>query len=257
MKVRCPKCGMLLKFHDSDLGKHGKCPRCHQEIVAEWDDVIRSSSTPPPPVVQPSRRRTMAIVWGGVAVFGLCAAAFVAGNLAAKPAASPSVVTPAVPAAAAPPAVPDKAKSVIAAVPVVRTPAIRGDDSRLTAPDRQLLLDLLGDGDPSPTVALRLQAADSPRQGDEAFERAVSLEQAGDFEGAAAACRCTVSRRRHAGTLQSFGFCGKAENCCRLAFNSPNGDVACPSEWAGPQPKCWLVTTRFANCTSENTSMKV
>jgi hypothetical protein len=73
MKVRCPKCGMLLKFRDSDLGKHGKCPRCHFENVAQWDDVIRSATS----VEQPNRLRTMPIVWGCVAVFGLGAAGFI------------------------------------------------------------------------------------------------------------------------------------------------------------------------------------
>jgi hypothetical protein len=118
MKVRCPKCGMLLKFRDVNIGKHGKCPRCHQEIVAQWDDIVR----PAPPEGRPGRLVPMPIMWGCVAVFGLCAAASVAGNLAAKPAASHSVDPPAA-QAVIPPPVPDQAKSEIAAVPVVPTRA--------------------------------------------------------------------------------------------------------------------------------------
>jgi tetratricopeptide (TPR) repeat protein len=66
---------------------------------------------------------------------------------------------------------------------------IRGDDSRLTAPNGQLLLDLLGEGDSAATVALRLQPGDRPAVADEAFERAVALEQSGDLEAAAQAYR--------------------------------------------------------------------
>jgi tetratricopeptide (TPR) repeat protein len=66
------------------------------------------------------------------------------------------------------------------------------DDDRLTAPDGQLLLDLLLDRNATPTIALRLQAesADECANGTERmFERAVALEQAGDLDGAARAYR--------------------------------------------------------------------
>jgi tetratricopeptide (TPR) repeat protein len=63
------------------------------------------------------------------------------------------------------------------------------DDDRLTAPDGQLLLDLLLDGNTTPTIALRLQAADSDEVAGALFEQAVSLEQAGDLDGAARAYR--------------------------------------------------------------------
>jgi len=63
------------------------------------------------------------------------------------------------------------------------------DDDRLTAPNGQLLLDLLLDGNSTPTIALRLQAADSDEGAGALFEQAVSLEQAGDLDGAARAYR--------------------------------------------------------------------
>jgi tetratricopeptide (TPR) repeat protein len=65
---------------------------------------------------------------------------------------------------------------------------IRDDESRLTAPNGQLLLDILADGESSGTVALKLQAGDGP-DADEFFQRAVALEQSGDLTGAAEAYR--------------------------------------------------------------------
>jgi hypothetical protein len=117
MKVRCPKCGMSLKCRGENLGKHGKCPRCHHEIVAQWDDVLR----PAPPEGQPSRFRPMPIVWGCVAVVGL--AGLIASSVGtSKPAPSPSVTPPAT-LAILPPAVPATSHTVTVAAPVMITPA--------------------------------------------------------------------------------------------------------------------------------------
>jgi tetratricopeptide (TPR) repeat protein len=69
---------------------------------------------------------------------------------------------------------------------------IRDDDSRLAAPNGQLLLDLVPESDSTATVALRLDgadAADDAQGADDLFEQAVRLEQAGDPDGAARAYR--------------------------------------------------------------------
>jgi tetratricopeptide (TPR) repeat protein len=66
---------------------------------------------------------------------------------------------------------------------------IRDDDSRLTAPNGQLLLDLLSDGDSTQTVTLKLGAADPADCADDLFQSAVSLEQAGELQAAAQAYR--------------------------------------------------------------------
>jgi hypothetical protein len=120
MKVRCPNCGMLLKFRDENLGRHGKCPRCRHEIVAEWGDVVRHS---PPPPEQPSRLWPMPIVWGGVAVFGLGAAALIAGSVVTgKPAPSLNM-TPPVAQAAPPSATPVPMETVTPAAAEATTVA--------------------------------------------------------------------------------------------------------------------------------------
>ena len=62
---------------------------------------------------------------------------------------------------------------------------IRDADSRLTAPDGQMLFDLAGRSDAASTIAMRPKAASA----DDLFERAVSLEQSGDLERAALAYR--------------------------------------------------------------------
>jgi tetratricopeptide (TPR) repeat protein len=63
---------------------------------------------------------------------------------------------------------------------------VRDQASRPTSPDGQRLLDLLPDGMhiPESTVALRLSDSQCP---DDLFEQAVSLEEAGDLDGAAKA----------------------------------------------------------------------
>jgi DNA-binding transcriptional MerR regulator len=66
---------------------------------------------------------------------------------------------------------------------------IRDDDSRLTAPNGQLLLDLLSDGDSTQTVALKLGAADPADRADDLFQSAMSLEQAGELHAATQAYR--------------------------------------------------------------------
>jgi len=122
MKVRCPKCGTLLKFRDENLGKHGKCPRCHHEIVAVWDDVVRPAS----PKGQPGRVRPMQIAWGCVAVFGLGAAGVIASSLAtSKAATSPSAAPPVAQAAAA---VPTKTETAAAAVVPTAAPTVASEN---------------------------------------------------------------------------------------------------------------------------------
>jgi tetratricopeptide (TPR) repeat protein len=66
--------------------------------------------------------------------------------------------------------------------------AIRDGESRLTAPDGQLLMDLAGEGDDL-SVALKL----GPSDADAVFDRAASLEQQGDLAGAARAYRAFLA----------------------------------------------------------------
>lgn len=66
---------------------------------------------------------------------------------------------------------------------------LRDDDSRLTAPNGQLLLDLLCDENSAATIALNLAGGESDGDADGLFERAVSLEHAGDLAEAARAYR--------------------------------------------------------------------
>jgi tetratricopeptide (TPR) repeat protein len=63
---------------------------------------------------------------------------------------------------------------------------IRDADSRLTAPDGQMLFDLSNPSDSISTIALRLAASD------DLFARAVSLEQSGELEEAALAYRALL-----------------------------------------------------------------
>jgi tetratricopeptide (TPR) repeat protein len=67
--------------------------------------------------------------------------------------------------------------------------AMRDDDSRLTAPNGQLLMDLAEEAEGESTVALKM----NPTDADAVFERAATLEQEGNFAGAAQAYRAFLS----------------------------------------------------------------
>jgi hypothetical protein len=83
MKTHCPTCGTALKFSDEKLGKHGKCPRCHRDIVAKIDSAKRVVPPPLPEraVQSPTTRRVFTIMWGAVATVAIAAVTFILHDL--------------------------------------------------------------------------------------------------------------------------------------------------------------------------------
>jgi endonuclease YncB( thermonuclease family) len=156
MKVHCPKCGAPLQFRDELLGKHGHCPKCHGELVAEPEH-----STPPvPPLEAPATpSKVFTATWGAVAVFAFGAITFILHDLITRPSAIPTTVA----AAALPATTPTTATTIDKPQPIAVQPVassvqeLRGKVVRVIDGDTITILD-----DWKTEHKIRLEGIDAP-----------------------------------------------------------------------------------------------